>query len=250
MTYSRSSKNEYLLGTWAEIPSPYVSHIMMTAGFDFSIIDMEHGIVDFETVQNMIFAIHSLNKIAYVRVPSIEESWTLRVLDMGCDGIIFPQVSTENDIRKIVQLSRFSPVGERGFNPYIAAGGYNKVNDDYYTNENKRIKLGVILEGKTVFENIDDILKYEDISIIYIGQYDLSMALGIPGKVNDPLVLDLMQTAVKKIRESGKNAGCMVHSANEARQVMEQGFNFIVYQVDTGILCNAIRNFVEEVVPR
>lgn len=247
MIYSHSSQKEYLLGTWAEIPSPYVSHVMLTAGFDFSIIDMEHGITDFETTQNMIFAAHSLNKKAYVRVPAIEESWTLRVLDMGCDGIIFPQVSTEQNIKDIIKISRFSPIGERGFNPYITAGGYGKVSDSYYSTENERIQLGVILEGKEVFDNIDNILKYEEIGIVYIGQYDLSMALGIPGKVNDPLVVDLMETAVKKIRKSGKYAGCMVHSADEAKQVMGQGFNYIVYQVDTGILCNAIRNFVEGV---
>ena len=94
----------FQLGTWAEIPSPYVTNVLMSAGFDFSILDMEHGIIDFETAQNMIFAAKAVKKRTYVRVPAIEESWILRVLDMGCDGIIFPQVSSKTDIEKIILL--------------------------------------------------------------------------------------------------------------------------------------------------
>lgn len=247
MMCSHFNNNEYMLGTWAEIPSPYVSHVMMTAGFDFSIIDLEHGVIDFETTQNMIFASHAVNKKAYVRVPAIEESWALRVLDMQCDGIIFPQVSSSKQIEKIIDYCCFAPKGQRGFNPYITAGGYNKVSEDYYDSENERIQIGVILEGKDAFNNIESLLRFDEVKIIYIGQYDLSMALGIPGQVDNPKVLDLMNKAVKSIRESGKMAGCMVHSPEEAKRFIQIGFQFVVYQVDTGLLSNTIKNFVEEV---
>lgn len=235
---------EYMIGTWAEIPSPYVTHIMMKAGFDFSIIDMEHGIPDFETTQNMIFAAHAVGKKSFVRVPGIEESWILRTLDMGCDGMIFPQVSSVEQIKRIISYSCFAPAGNRGFNPYITAGGYSTVHSSYYSDENERIKLGIILEGKEVFESMDKILGYKEIDIYYIGQYDLSMALGIPGQVNHPVVLEYMKKAVGKIRDAGKNAGCMVHSVEEAKGVIEQGYNFVVYKVDTGILFTAINTFV------
>ena len=244
------NKKDCIIGTWAEIPSPYVTHIMMKAGFDFSIIDMEHGIVDFETTQNMIFASHALNKQSFVRVPSIDEAWILRVLDMGCDGMIFPQVSSVEQIKRIIQYSCFAPSGKRGFNPYITAGGYNAVPDSYYSDENNRIKLGIILEGKDVFERLDEILQFKEIEILYIGQYDLSMALGIPGQVTHPLVLQYMSDAVERINIAGKYAGCMVHSIDEANKVITQGFNFIVYKVDTGILFSSIEQFVKGVNAR
>lgn len=239
---------EIKIGTWAEIPSPYVTHIMMKAGFDFSIIDMEHGVVDFETTQNMIFAAHAEKKEAYVRVPAIDEAWILRTLDMGCDGMIFPQVSTTDQISKIITYSCFSPIGSRGFNPYIAAGGYGPVSKTYYSDENKRIKLGIILEGKEVFDKLDEILSFKEIDIFYIGQYDLSMALGVPGQIDHPLVLKYMDEAVKKIRKANKYAGCMVHSIEDAKNVINQGFQFIVYKVDTGILYTSINNFVKGVI--
>lgn len=238
------------IGTWAEIPSPYVTHIMMKAGLDFSIIDMEHGIVDFETTQNMIFASHALNKKAFVRVPAIDEAWILRVLDMGCDGMIFPQVSSIEHVKNIIRYSCFAPSGERGFNPYIAAGGYNTVPASYYSDENERIKLGIILEGEEVFDRLNEILQFKEIDILYIGQYDLSMALGIPGQVTHPRVLQYMSDAVKKINQAGKQAGCMVHSIDEAINVIDQGFNFIVYKVDTGILFSSIEQFVKGVSTR
>lgn len=235
------------LGTWAEIPSPYTTDIMCRAGLDFTIIDMEHGIIDFETAQNMIFAAHSRNKKSYIRVPAIEESWILRSLDTGCDGIIFPQVACEDDVERIIKYSMFPPKGERGFNPYITAGGYSPVNNTFFVDENERLSLGIIIEGLSAFENIDGILKYPEIDIVYIGQYDLSMALGVPGKVSDSKVLEYMKRAVTKIRESGKRPGCMVHTIEEAKDVINQGFEFIVYKVDTGILFQTIHQFVEGV---
>lgn len=235
------------LGTWAEIPTPYVTHIMAKAGFDFSIIDMEHGVIDFELAQNMIYAAHSENRQIYVRVPVIEEAWILRTLDMGCDGIIFPQVSSVRDIEKIIEYAYFAPVGNRGFNPYIAAGGYSSVRSDYFENENRRIKVGVILEGKEAFEDLDKILRYDEIDIIYIGQYDLSMALGVPGDVTNTKVTELMDKAVTKINIAGKKAGCMVHSIEEAKKIIKQGFSFIVYKVDSGLLFQSVQNFVKGV---
>ena len=235
------------LGTWAEIPSPYATNIMAKAGFDFSIIDMEHGVIDFELAQNMIFAAHSENKQAYVRVPAIDEAWVLRALDMGCDGMIFPQVSSTGDLEKIIEYSYFAPVGKRGFNPYITAGGYTGVGKEFFKNENHRINIGIILEGKEAFDGLDKILTYNEIDIIYIGQYDLSMALGIPGDVANPKVLELMDLAVKKVNAAGKRAGCMVHSIEEARRIISQGFSFVVYKVDSGLLYQCVHNFVKGV---
>jgi len=240
-------KKDCLIGTWAEIPSPYVTDIMSVAGLDFSIIDMEHGVIDFETAQNMIFAAHGRKKKIFVRVPAIDESWILRSLDMGCDGMIFPQVSSEKDIENIIKYSCYKPIGNKGFNPYITAGNYHAVDHDYFERENKRITLGVILEGKEVFDKIDILLNFDEINIYYIGQYDLSMALGVPGEVSHPKVISYMESAVKKIRKYNKMAGCMVHSIEEAKYVIDMGFDFIVYKVDSGLLFQTISDFVKGV---
>ncbi len=238
--------NKVQIGTWAEMPSAYVTNVMAKAGFDFSIIDMEHGIIDFNIAQNMVFAAHAEGKQAYIRVPAIEESWVTRTLDTGCDGIIFPQVKGLAEAKEAVRLCCFAPEGERGFNPFVPAGGYHKVSADFFEKENRRIQIGLILEGAEVFSQLDEILKLPQISLLYVGQYDLSIALGVPGQVADKKVLDLMDSTVKKAVAAGKSAGCMVHSVKEAKDVIEQGFSFIVYKVDCGILYDSIHAFTSE----
>ena len=93
--------NKFKLGTWAEIPTPYATHIMAKAGFDFSIIDMEHGVIDFELAQNMIFAAHSEQKQAYIRVPAIEESWILRAADTGLSLIHISEPTRHSGISRM-----------------------------------------------------------------------------------------------------------------------------------------------------
>jgi 4-hydroxy-2-oxoheptanedioate aldolase len=239
--------NNILLGTWAEIPSPYVTNVLAKAGFDFSIIDMEHGVIDFSIAQNMVFAAHAANKQAFIRVPAIEESWVTRTLDTGCDGIIFPGVSCLDEVKEIVRLCCFAPEGERGFNPFVPAGNYHKVPADYFKTENERIKIGIILEGKEVFDQLDEILSIPQIDILYIGQYDLSMALGIPGDVANPKVIELMDYTLKKTIKYRKSVGCMVHSIHEGEEAMLKGFSFIVYKVDCDILFESVNQFVEGV---
>ena len=235
------------IGTWAEMPSAYVTNVMAKAGFDFSIIDMEHGVIDFNIAQDMVFAAHAEGKGAYIRVPAIEESWVTRTLDTGCDGIIFPQVKGLADAEEAVRLCCFAPEGERGFNPFVPAGGYHKVSGDYFAKENRRIRIGLILEGTEAFEQLDEILKIPQISVLYVGQYDLSIALGIPGDVANRKVLDMMALTARKASDAGKSAGCMVHSVKEAKEVIAQGFSFIAYKVDCGILYDCVREFTEGV---
>lgn len=234
----------YAIGTWAEIPSPYVTDIMLKAGLDFTIIDMEHGIIDFETAQNMMFATRANNKKVYIRVPQIEECWVLRCLDMGIDGLIFPGITNGDEVKKAIELSMFRPTGMRGYNPFTTFGNYGGSDKDFLMKENNRIELGIILESKEAFEKIDEILSYDEIGIVYIGQYDLSVSMGIPGETTNPKLIKIMNNAVKKIRCKGKKAGCMVHSIEECKTIMDQGYEFIVYKVDTGILSSAVKTFV------
>lgn len=235
------------IGTWAEIPTPYVSDILLSAGLDFFIIDMEHGVFDFNVAQNMVFVGKGRGKKVFIRVPAVDEAWILRALDTGCDGLVYPQVSDVETVKKIIEYSFFSPVGKRGFNPYISAGNYSAVPADYFERENQRITTTIILEGKNAIEQLDEILAIPEVDVIYIGQYDLSVALGIPGQVNHPELLEIMEFARKKILSAGKKIGCMVHSADEAKKMISQGYEFIVYKVDSALLHDCVDNLMREV---
>lgn len=243
MIREKIKRNEVVFGTWCEIPAPYSVNIIASAGMDFVILDMEHGVINFELIQNMIFGAHCEGCGVIVRVPEISEQHILRALDAGADGIIVPQVECKNDVKRIIEYSKYPPKGKRGFNPYIKAGGYSAVQKNFFEEQNKKVIIGVILEGKQAFEDIEEIVSEEDIDVVYIGQYDLSVALGVPGDVNNKLVTDILQKSITVIQNKHKYAGCMVHNIDEARSVIKQGINFVVYKVDSGILFDAYHNF-------
>ncbi len=243
----KMAQNDVWVGTWTEIPTAYVTNVVSKAGLDFTIADMEHGILTFETIQSMVFAAHSENKKIFVRVPAIDEVWVLRALDTGCDGIVFPQVTCADMVKDIIRLSFFPPQGCRGFNPYVAAGGYTGAGQQMVAKENARIAIIVILEGKEILEQIEEILSYPEVDVIYIGQYDLSADLGIPGDVNNQKVVQIMKEAVCKIRSAGKRAGCMGQGVSDAIEYINMGFNFITYKVDTGVLFESMHSFVRGV---
>ena len=235
-----------VFGTWCDIPSSTVANIIAKAGLDFIIIDMEHGVMDFNIVQDMVMSAGCDGCDALIRVSRNEESDILRALDTGAAGIIVPHIRTVDCCKKAVSFSKFPPLGKRGFNPYIRAGGYQKVSKEYLRDQNNNVLVGVILEGKSALEHIDEILSEPGIDLVYIGTYDLSVALGVPGDVTNPIVVDALESAVVKIRARDKSAGCMIHDEKELKRAKELGIQFITYKVDSGVLRASFQRMKEE----
>jgi len=238
---------KFVLGTWCELPSPAAINVMAKAGLDFIIIDMEHGAIDFKIAQEMVMASEADGCEAFIRVSRLDESDILRSLDIDPAGIVVPHVETVEDCLKIIEYSKFPPVGKRGFNPYIRAGSYHGVGSDYFTHKNNEILLCIILEGTLGFSNLDKILELPEIDVVYIGAYDLSVSLGVPGDVKNSLVIDMMETAIKLISKKGKAAGCMIHNINDLILYKKMGVQFILYKVDTGIIYESYNTMKMEI---
>jgi len=242
----RLKNNEFVIGTWCDIPSAATANILAKSGLDFIIIDMEHGPMDFKVAQDMIFAAEADGCEAIIRVASQSESDILRALDLGGSGIIVPHIETESAVRLITERSKFYPIGQRGFNPYVRAGGYNSRNNNYFEQENNNQLVAIILEGVNAIHNLDIIVSHEHIDVVYIGAYDLSVSLGIPGEVKHEKVLSLMKSSVEKICSRGKSAGLMIHNLDEFRFFKNIGAQFFVFKVDTSVLFDAYEKTVKE----
>jgi 4-hydroxy-2-oxoheptanedioate aldolase len=230
------NKGSFVLGTWCDIPSPEVVNVLAKAKLDFIIIDMEHGPMDFKTAQEMDMAARSEGMETLIRVPRIDSSDILRALDTGVSGIIVPHIENIEDRKRVVSYSKFPPVGERGFNPYIRCGGYHQVGPDYFNERNNNTLVALILEGIGALNNLEAIIDDPEIDLIYIGTYDLSVALGLSGNAQHPKVLKELEKAVGKIRKARKSAGCMIHDVSDLNQFKEFGIQFITYQVDSAII--------------
>ena len=247
----RLKQGEVVLGTWCTIPSPSVVNVIAAAGLDFVIIDMEHGSHSFQTAEDMIRAAEVENCAPIIRVSKNDDSFITCALDIGAHGVIVPHIETVEDAKNAVDYVKYHPFGHRGFSPYTRAGGYSKNDIDKHTDrENKKTMTILLIEGIKGIHNIDEIIgdKYVEkhVDVIYIGQYDLSQVMGIPGKVNDPRLVNFMMDTAKKIRKKGIAVGTLAHNPDEMKFLIDLGFQFIVYLVDVTVLFHAYNDVAKE----
>lgn len=235
MLKERLQKGENLIGTWCEIPSPLACNIIASAGMDFIIIDMEHGSMDFKVAQEMAMAAEAEGCEAIIRVAKNDESDVLRALDTGASGILVPHVKNIEDRNSAVSFAKFPPKGNRSYNPYIRALGYSAAEANM-ASVNQKSLLAIMLEDEASLNNLEEIINHPALDVVYLGIYDLAVSMGLGTDIKNAKVADLVVSAIKKITDSGRAAGCMVHSRDEFEYYKKLGATFLVYKVDSSIL--------------
>lgn len=146
--------------------------------------------------------------------------------------------------KKIIELSKYPPIGKRGFSPFTRAGNYSIETATSLTQKaNSNTLIAINIEGKEAIDDIDNILKIESLDIIFIGLFDLSKALGIPGEVNNPKVINYLEELTRKINQADKYAGTITTSKDKIAQFLNLGLKYIVHLVD----CEVLRNSYKEV---
>lgn len=236
------------LGTFLKISDPAMAEIVALAGLDFVIVDMEHGAFNFESAQNMIRAAQLRGIPAIIRVGSLNHILIQRALDIGADGVQIPQVNDRDGAERCVAYSKFHPLGERGVCRYVRAASYSKTRkNDYFSRENEKLLI-IQIEGSRGIENLESILQVEGIDVFFIGPYDLSQSLGIPGDVTNKKVTGLMKKAVELAAGYGKTIGTFTDTIDEARYWLQLGVAYLAFSVDTGVICDAYSHAKEEIL--
>ena len=236
-----------VIGTWSIISSPIVVEILALSGFDFLILDMEHGIYDQTALDACIRACEAAGCAPIVRVPGINPSAAQWALDMGAHGIVIPQVGDVASARMAVGMTKFAPVGTRGYNPFTRVADYAAPNNNQAGKLRNDFGLtSIIVENQSALNDLDAILKIEELDMIYVGVYDLAIALGYEGNTKHPAVTQILEQTVAKIRSAGKIPGLMVRNKEDVKKAIKLEAHFLVYSVDTFILREAAINAVEE----
>jgi len=226
-----------VIGTWTVIPSLVTTDIVSSSGLDFLIIDSEHGPINFESAQEMCMVCESNNVSPIMRLGGVIESELLRALDIGVHGVQVPNVSSIEETKKIVQYSKYPPQGNRGFSPYTRAGSYSKESSKkLFEESNENTLIAINIEGIEAIENIDSILSVNELDIVFIGTYDLSKALGIPGETTDSKIQETLKDLTKKINKSGKVTGTIATDLKQIDMYLDMGMSYIVYLVDCYVL--------------
>ena len=239
--------NKIVFGPFLKITDPAVVEIMGFAGFDFAIIDEEHGPISMESAQNMIRAAESVNITPIIRVGDNNEALILRALDIGAQGIEIPQVNSRSDAVRAVKSVKYSPQGERGVCRYVRAANYSSMDKfKYFKSANDETMIIAHIEGVKGINNLDEILLVSGIDVIFIGPYDLSQSLGIPGEVNHPLVVEKMKEVILKCKENKVAVGTFADDVKTAKSWISLGIQFMSFSVDVGILYEASKNIINK----
>jgi 4-hydroxy-2-oxoheptanedioate aldolase len=230
-----------VLGIWSIINSPMVSEIAASSGLDFQILDMEHGVFDVASLDHSIRACESAGCSPLVRVAGLQPAAIQTCLDLGAHGIIVPQVKDHRSAAEVVMATRYSPGGIRGFNPFTRAGGYAGVIND----TTPKLKDGfgltsIIVENRSAYDDLDRILEVPGLDLVYLGVYDMSVALGCAGDTKHPAISRFVESSIPRIRKASKAAGLMVTDLRELPKYLDLGANFIVYGVDSFIIREAM----------
>jgi len=235
----------FVVGTFLEIPSPQLIELLGLAGFDFVVIDCEHGAIDLKDTAQLIRASLSTEISPLVRVPTCEPVAVRQPLDMGAVGIHVPQIGSAAMAQLAVRSAKFFPKGERGLQPFVRAASYHSYStSDYLNAANEDTAIVLHLEGTRGVSSIDEIFKVEGFDVAFLGPYDLSQSLGIPGQVKDPRILATMREMVQKAQPVGVRIGTYCDDVETALEYRELGVTYLTISIDAFIFLSSARDMV------
>jgi len=237
MLKERLQKGDCLFGPFVNLCHPAVMEVAGLAGFDFAIIDTEHGEISADRAVDMVRAAKLAGLSPVVRVYGNQPELISKALDIGAEAVQIPQVSTRLEAEAALRSAKFSPVGARGANRYVRAAQYSATDKAaYFANANKETAVIVQVEGKAGMENLADIITVPGIDVLFIGPYDLSASLGIPGQVEHPLIMEAMNKTMELARQAGVAIGFFVDDAHSAAKWKKAGVQYISFAADVGLL--------------
>jgi len=242
----RLSSGENVFGPFLKISAPASVEAIGLAGCDFCIIDLEHGTFTFESAEDLVRNAEASGLSPIIRTFDDRPSTLVRALDTGCQGILVPDVTSREQAEAVVRAARFHPQGNRGMDPYARSARYGVVpKDRYFAEANRNVTLGVLIEGVEGLRNLPEILEVEGVDLYFIGPYDLSQSMGMPGQVQSAAVEERVEGIVEAVRGSGGAAGIYADNVDDARRWRELGVQFVAVSVDVRILLQACLEVVE-----
>ena len=228
-----------------EFFSPGIPIILKNAGCEFIIFDMEHGGLSLEQFK-VLATISNSNQISHlIRIPEVSYNYVARALDLGASGIMAPMVNTAEEAMKIVKSSKYPPEGIRGAGFGFAHDNYNNQNPLKYIKKANDELINIIqIETKYGLENVESIAAIDGVDCLWVGHFDLTNFLGIPGDFTSSIYLDAIKRVVDAGKINKKSLGIMVNNNDELEMYSELGFNMIAVGTEMNILSRSISQII------
>ena len=221
-------RGELVVGSFNYIPSARLAEIMALIGFDFVVIDQEHGPIGSETAEDMVRACEASGTTPLVRVSHNTDYIVLQALDMGAQGVHIPNVSTREQALEALSYTKYAPLGKRGLAGVRAAEyGFREKLVDYCARANEEILTVVHIEDIEAVNNIEQLLGVEGIDVYYLGPLDLSQSMNLPGQTGHPDVVKAVEGCIERIVGMGKVAGVITVEPEAARRYVKMGVRYL-----------------------
>ena len=227
---------ETVLAGWTSIGHPQVTEMLTMSGVDFIGIDIEHSTISQEQSQRIIAACHDKGISCLPRIATHNQEAIKRLLDSGADGIIVPTVDTPEQVEKLIEWMKYPPLGKRGYG-IARAQGYGHDFEEYTSQWNDSSSLIIQIESISAVDNIEQLLRFDEVDGAMIGPYDISGSLGIPGEIEHEQVRNAGQVVVDACWKFGK--ACGTHEVDptteSVKALFNSGISFVVLASDVFI---------------
>jgi len=237
------ARGETVLGTMVtEFATPGIARLASGAGAEFILFDLEHTGYDYERLRNVLAAAEASSAVPFLRVPDADYQFVSRGLDIGALGVMVASVESAEEAESIAAASRFPPTGKRGF-------GLVLLRDDFLPeglaatldHVNRATMILAQIETAAGLDVVEKIAAVEGIDVLWIGHFDLSASLGIPGEFENPLFVDAVDRVLKAGKASGKPVGMVCSSVEEGADLLRRGFRLLAYQIDVVLYQDSVR---------
>ena len=232
-------------GCWLHMASPVAAEVVALAGYDFVLIDHEHGPGHYLDATGLLQAISATSAASILRVPWNDAVHLKRALDIGVDGVLIPTIGNAEEAKRAADACRYPPGGTRGMAHVLCrASDYGLHAEAYAKDVEKNLMVILMIETLQGVKNVGEIAAVEGVDALFIGPFDLSCSLGKPGALEDPAFRTLLHETESAIGESGKLMGTIATGVDNAAALRERGYRFIVTNSDVLLLRDAALNDV------
>lgn len=251
---AKLKRGEVSIGSWMSMAHVSIAEILASAGYEWVVVETEHTAIDNSEVLKLVMAIEGAGAIPLVRLAWNDPIQCKAVMDSGAAGVLVPMVNTRADAQLAVQSVKYPPLGFRGVG-LARAQGYGQDFNAYVARANADSLLIVQIEHIDAVRNIEEICAVPGIDGTFIGPYDLSMSMGIPGQLDHPDLLKARQRVLDATLARGLTAGIhLIHpdrAAADIGNVVAAGYRFVALGTDIlflGDSCRALQRAVAQVV--
>lgn len=235
------AQDETVLGLWITLESPSITEMAVALGFDWVVIDAEHGHLDWKEIVEHIRATVRSETVALVRIAELNGGVIKRVLDIGADGVVIPWVETAEELEQAVRFCRYPLEGLRGIGAERATC-WGQCLVEHTADANEQVLVVPIFETVKAAQNIARLSQVEGVDVCYFGPADFSASAGFRGQWEGPGVAEQILRMKDVLRKAGKHAGVVAISPENLKERQQQGFRMLAVGMDAGLLLGALRS--------